>query len=150
NNFVKRNEEFIKRKENRQRERLEKLSTEMNYNYFTPTKNIQNMRTFEEFTRDQQNFLEMKENNIIRKQEEEFLTTMSKLKTAPEISKKSKKLVKKNDDKDIHTRLFEERTRKQKNNILSGEIHKEKKVRTNEEILQTVETLFNDAKERHE
>ena len=71
----------------------------------------------------------------------------STLKPAPLISKRSHELAKnKMTDYDVATRLFTEKSKKQKENLLSKTSGKSRKNR--EEIQNLVDHLFNDAKER--
>jgi hypothetical protein len=142
--FTKRSAEFLQKKEFKLQERLEKIANEQQF----PSKIVNNPRTLEQFNNDQARFLAMKEEGIQRrKEEQEAQETFTAI---PEITKKSRELMK-NDDKDVYSRLFAERAKKKKISILNPESErKEKKKRTKEEILRSVNGLYKDAQERNE
>jgi hypothetical protein len=143
-NFFQRNNEYRERKELKLQERIDKLAADIPF----PVKQIENPRSLEQFNEDQTRFLAFKEENMKRrKEDQEALETFTAI---PEISKKSREIALVNsDDKDVYTRLFQERDKKKKMSILAPNTDKkEKKPMTKDELTKTVTALFNDAKDR--
>jgi hypothetical protein len=160
-NFINRNKEYVDRKVARLNERIQNMTNEINSNCTgMPNGKIplkEELRDPNEFLKDQLKYYETIGHQIESMRKDILTTTNSKMRDAPEISKKSKVLAEKKINEEIGTvvydRLYKEKLNKEKKHIINDENvdrkeKQEKKKKTINEIKEFVEKLHNDAQER--
>jgi hypothetical protein len=157
--FINRNKEFRDKKVLNLQERTQKLSEEIKITCTgTPNNKVfdkTELRDPTEFMSDQLKYLESRELNIKKQQEEIIKQTDSKCRDTPEISEKSRKLAEKRtsmENKEVHSRLFNEKIHNEKKNLLKGNDSvntngDKKKKKTQQEIKELSEKLHSEAEQ---
>lgn len=158
--FLERNKEYENKKTLKvvksSRTGITRISSNMISSRTTRKKSPIQIRSPEKYLEDQLKFIENKENNLKLIRESIRKINDDQMQKKPEISEASKLLAKNRnkENKDIHTRLYEENAFKKKldiidnNRSLSATSEIKKKSMTEKEAVVLYEKLYNDASER--